>query len=196
VSYIAPALTPTSGNPTFRVYSVDPVTFGILDYTVYFANISSPAYQSGPVWQKYYSVKEQYGAQLSPPVTAASAELTPAFWHNVTTLFQNNDAIYQQFNTRKSRGHDTSTCTGDCKTSNICQLRAAESQYNCVTVKPGVNFKKRDIAAELAHGDECDGSAGAKILGVITENIPTFEQILQKQLGTGFMSETVNGTTT
>jgi sphingomyelin phosphodiesterase len=196
VSYIAPALTPTSGNPTFRVYSVDPVTFGILDYTVYFANMSNPTYQSGPTWQKYYSVKEQYGALLSPPVTAASAELTPAFWHNVTTLFQNNDAVYQQFNTRKSRGHDTSTCTGDCKTANICQLRAAESQYNCVTITPGVNFKKRDLATDLTHSDECDGSAGAKILGVISDNIPTFEQILQKQLGAGFMSETVNGTTT
>lgn len=31
VSYIAPALTPTSGNPTFRVYSVDPVTFAVLE---------------------------------------------------------------------------------------------------------------------------------------------------------------------
>jgi sphingomyelin phosphodiesterase len=45
VSYIAPALTPTRGNPTFRVYSIDPVTFGVLDYTVYFANMSSLSYQ-------------------------------------------------------------------------------------------------------------------------------------------------------
>ena len=194
VSYIAPALTPTSGNPTFRVYSIDPVTFGVLDYTVYFANISSPTYQSGPTWQKYYSVKETYGAQLTPPVTAASAELTPAFWHNLTALFQTNDAVFQQFNARKSRGHDVSSCTGDCKTSSICQLRAAEAQYNCVTIKPGVNFKKRDLAADITHSDECDGSAGAKILGALTENIGAFQEALEKQLGAGFMSETVNGT--
>ncbi|KAI9827429.1 MAG: hypothetical protein M1819_006970 [Sarea resinae] len=50
VAYIAPALTPTSGNPTFRVYSVDPVTFAILDYSVYYTNISSPNYQDGPTW--------------------------------------------------------------------------------------------------------------------------------------------------
>ncbi|THZ64346.1 sphingomyelin phosphodiesterase [Aureobasidium pullulans] len=194
VSYIAPALTPTSGNPTFRVYSIDPVTFGVLDYTVYFANISSPTYQNGPTWQKYYSVKETYGAQLTPPVTAASAELTPAFWHNLTTLFQTNDAVFQQFNARKSRGHDVSSCTGDCKTSSICQLRAAEAQYNCVTIKPGVNFKKRDLAADITHSDECDGSAGAKILGALTENIGAFQEALEKQLGAGFMGETVNGT--
>ncbi|THV83002.1 sphingomyelin phosphodiesterase [Aureobasidium pullulans] len=194
VSYIAPALTPTSGNPTFRVYSIDPVTFGVLDYTVYFANISSPTYQNGPTWQKYYSVKETYGAQLTPPVTTASAELTPAFWHNLTTLFQTNDAVFQQFNARKSRGHDVSSCTGDCKTSSICQLRAAEAQYNCVTIKPGVNFKKRDLAADITHSDECDGSAGAKILGALTENIGAFQEALEKQLGAGFMGETVNGT--
>ncbi|KAG9952538.1 acid sphingomyelinase, partial [Aureobasidium melanogenum] len=195
VSYIAPALTPTSGNPTFRVYSVDPVTFGILDYTVYIANLSSPTYQNGPTWQKYYSVKEQYGAQLSPQVTAVSAELTPAFWHNVTTLFQNDDAVFQQFNARKSRGYGVSACTGDCKTNTICQLRAAESQYNCVTIKPGINFKKRDLGANPAHSDECDGSAGAKILSVLTDNIGVFQQVLQKQLGASFMSETVNATT-
>ena len=127
-------------------------------------------------------------------MTAASAELTPAFWHNLTTLFQTNDAVFQQFNARKSRGHDVSSCTGDCKTSSICQLRAAEAQYNCVTIKPGVNFKKRDLAADITHSDECDGSAGAKILGALTENIGAFQEALEKQLGAGFMGETVNGT--
>lgn len=34
IHYIAPALTPTSANPTFRVYSIDPETYAILDYTV------------------------------------------------------------------------------------------------------------------------------------------------------------------
>jgi sphingomyelin phosphodiesterase len=34
VGYIAPSLTPTSRNPNFRVYGVDPMTFAVLDYTV------------------------------------------------------------------------------------------------------------------------------------------------------------------
>lgn len=128
MSYIAPALTPTSGNPTFRVYSVDPVTFGVLDFTVYYANISSSTYQDGPAWEELYSVKDTYGAALG--VTDAAAELTPAFWHNVTELFENDDAIFQEYYTRKTRDYDTSTCTGDCKTGEICQLRAAQAQYN------------------------------------------------------------------
>ncbi|KAI9657708.1 MAG: hypothetical protein M1821_002884 [Bathelium mastoideum] len=130
VSYIAPALTPTSGNPTFRVYSVDPVTFAILDYSVYYTNISSPAYQEGPTWELLYSVKDAYGSLLSPPVTESSAELTPAFWHNVTVLFENDDAVFQEYYARKSRDYDLSTCEGDCKTAEICQLRAAQAQYD------------------------------------------------------------------
>lgn len=128
--YIAPSLTPTSGNPSFRVYSVDPVTFGVLDYTVYYTNLSSPTYQSGPVWEVLYSVKEAYGSLLTPPVTDPSVELTPAFWHNVTTLFEENDDVFQQYYARKSRNWLFDTCTDDCKTLEICQLRASQSQYN------------------------------------------------------------------
>jgi sphingomyelin phosphodiesterase len=130
VSYIAPALTPTSGNPTFRVYSVDPVTFAILDYTVYYTNISSPTYQSGPVWEKLYSVKEAYGSLLTPPYTDAAAELTPEFWHNVTVLFENNDEVFQTWYARRGRDYSDATCTDTCKTTYLCELRASQSQYN------------------------------------------------------------------
>ena len=130
VSYIAPALTPTSGNPTFRVYSVDPVTFAILDYTVYYTDITSPTYQSGPTWEKLYSVKEAYGSLVTPPVTDPSAELTPAFWHSLTELFESNDEVYQTWYARRGRDYSAATCTGTCKTASLCKLRASQSQYN------------------------------------------------------------------
>lgn len=136
VSYIAPALTPTSGNPSFRVYSVDPVTFAILDYTVYYTNISSPTYQDGPVWEKLYSVKETYGSLFTPPVTDAAAELTPAFWHNLTVLFESDDEVYQDWYMRRGRDYSTDTCTGDCKTLSLCKLRASQSQYNWYVLPP------------------------------------------------------------
>lgn len=195
VGYIAPALTPTSGNPTFRVYSVDPETFGILDYAVYIADMSLATYQDGPTWEKYYSVKETYGSQLSPPVTDAAAELTPAFWHNVTMLFEDNDTIFQQYIARKSRGYDVSTCTGSCKTDEICQLRAGEAQYNCVTITPGVNFKKRDTDdSHSVISDECDGSPSGSILAGLMSNITAFVMALEATAGSEFMSENINST--
>lgn len=194
-SYIAPALTPTSGNPTFRVYSVDPVTFGILDYTVYYANLSSPTYQSaGPTWEKLYSVKEAYGALVTPPVTDATAELTPSFWHSLTVLFEDDDAIYQTWYARRGRDFapDT-TCTDTCKTTSICGLRASQSQYNCGTVSIGINFKeKRTDAAGVHEHSECEGSAAIPIFSAFTgEGVAAFQSALIETMGESFLNTTI-----
>lgn len=204
MSYIAPALTPTSGNPTFRVYSVDPVTFGVLDFTVYYANISDPTYQTaGPQWQKLYSIKETYGAALG--YTDAAAELTPAFWHNVTALFESDDAVFQEYIARKTRDYGTaSTCTGDCKTTEICQLRAAQAQYNCGTVSFGINLKKtkhrRDLnetaPVVVSHDDHaCESSTVAPVMASIysDEGIDALRSALVQVAGASFLDTTVSG---
>lgn len=198
MSYIAPALTPTSGNPTFRVYTVDPVTFGVLDYTTYYANLSSPTYQTeGPTWEKLYSVKETYGALLG--VTDEAAELTPAFWHNVTTLFESDDAVFQEYIARKTRDYDVSTCDDDCKTAEICQLRAAQAQYNCVTVSPGINLKRKRSSDEMAveaHDDHaCESSAVVPVMSAIysTDGVDALRNALVSVAGASFLNTTVSG---
>lgn len=172
MSYIAPALTPTSGSPAFRIYSLDPVTFGVLDFTEYSTSLESSTYQSasGPVWAPYYSAKATYGPLVTPPVTTPSAELSPAFWHNVTTAFEANDTAFQEYVARKSRGWGVSSCTGDCKTDEICQLRAAEAQYNCATVSPGIDFKRDEAQAKVKES-ECHGSKVAEMLRKIAKRV-------------------------
>ncbi|KAJ6017420.1 acid sphingomyelinase [Penicillium sp. IBT 35674x] len=196
MSYIAPALTPTSGNPTFRVYSVDPVTFGILDFQVYFANMSSSTYQTKPTWEKYYSAKEAYGSLLSPPVTDSAAELTPAFWHNVTALFESDDSVFQDYIARKSRGWDYSSCTGTCKTDEICQLRAAESQYNCVEITPGISFKKAKRSTSSSSHEEsaCGESVIGKMFSNFESTVSSLKTAADAKLGTSFLATTVNST--
>jgi sphingomyelin phosphodiesterase len=162
-------MTPTSGSPAFRVYNVDPVTYGVLDFTTYIANLSDPNYQTtGPVWTEYYSAKDVYGPLVTPPLTDPAAELTPAFWHNLTTVFETNETAFQDYELRKSRGYFPSSCTGTCQTQEICQMRAAESQYNCATITPGINFRKRDEILERSAGTiemgECEGSLLRPIL--------------------------------
>lgn len=196
MSYIAPALTPTSGNPTFRVYDVDPVTFGILDFTVYYADINSPTYQTdGPTWEKLYSVKEAYGSLLG--VTDPAAELTPGFWHNVTELFETDDAVFQDYYVRKTRGYSTSTCTGDCKTSEICQLRAAQAQYNCITISPGINLRKRDTDDTTDEHAEhtCETSTIAPVMSSIYSDggIDALRTALTEVAGASFLNTTVSG---
>lgn len=179
VLYIAPALTPTSGNPAFRVYDVDPVTFAVLDMTEYITNMSTSTYQTdGPVWEKYYSVKEAYGPLVTPPLTDALAELTPAFWHNVTEVLEANQTAFDEYYARKWRGYDVASCTGTCVTDEICQLRAAEAQYNCVSVTPGIQFSKRDVSGrEIGH---CEGSQAKGIFRKLQQT-GNLAQIIQER---------------
>lgn len=185
VSYLAPSMTPTSGHPAFQVISVDPVTYGVLDIVTYIANMSHPSYQTtGPVWERYYSAKEEYGPLVDPPLTCPSAELTPAFWHNVTKAFETNDAAFQEYIARKNRGWRTSSCTGTCKTNELCAMRAAEAQYNCATVTPGIHFRKRDEGLERLPGiveeSVCDGARLRPLMAKLAARDGLLEEALSK----------------
>lgn len=184
VSYTAPALTPTSGNPSFRVYSIDPVTFGVLDYTVYYANMSLPNYQiDGPVWEKYYSVKEAYGPLLDPPYTSPEAELVPAFWHNLTEVFEVNDSVFQDYYARKQRGYDPVLCTGSCKTEEICGMRSSQSQYACLPEDNPASVKKRGSEKTTqSHNDgSCPGSVALPVLRALGADFKSLQQVLLKR---------------
>lgn len=179
MSYIAPSLTPTSGMPSFRVYDVDPVTFAVLDSVQYAADMTNPDFQTkGPVWTKYYSAKETYGALVNPPLTDAAAELTPAFWHNVTVALENNAGEFAKFMARKSRGWNPQECSGDCESGELCQLRAGRAEDNCVKPKVGLNFRKRTALRTNAH-DDCGRSAGALSLAHLGTDKEAIDKLVE-----------------
>lgn len=190
MSYICPSLTPTSGMPSFRVYDVDPDTFGVLDSTTYIADMTDGSFQTtGPVWKKYYSAKEAYGANLQYPVTDANAELTPAFWHNVTEAFEANQALFDSYIAHKSRGWQPGSCTGDCKKNEICQLRAARGQDNCFVAKPGFNLAKRGLEADASgKHDECGTSVGMAAFASMVQDKDVLDYLQDKfnELGATF----------
>jgi sphingomyelin phosphodiesterase len=186
MGYITPSLTPSSGPPAFRVYDVDPVTFGVLDYTIYIANISDPSYQSGPAWKKYYSAREAYGPLVTPPIMPTdNVELTPGFWHNVTVAMKKDPSVFQAYWARQTRGWNVQNCTDSCVNNTICGLRGGDAQYNCYTPIPGFDFTSQPAAATtkeqgssdfhdrhgrrrhrhpLRYGDRCEGSGLMSLL--------------------------------
>ncbi|KAJ5559987.1 hypothetical protein N7513_002386 [Penicillium frequentans] len=171
MGYIAPSMTPTSGPPSFRVYDIDPVTFGVLDFTQYIADINAPE-QTSPEWVPYYSAKEAYGSKLASPVTDPSAELSPAFWHNVTVAMENDPTVFGDFWARRTRGYKVPSCTGDCISGEICALRGADAQYNCYVQKVGFSFEKRDSPGEGARErvlPECNHAGMAPLLAKIAQ---------------------------
>lgn len=184
VYYITGSMTPLSGNPTFKMFSIDPVTYSVLDFTVYYADMYSESYQTGPTWSKLYSAKEAYGTLLNPPVVDPEVELDGEFWHNLTEVFLTNDTAFQQYYKRKSRDYFNDTCTGSCKEQEICQLRAGEAAYNCNKVKPGINFDKRSLPIpDTTHIDECSSSLLIPSLKSIADNSTLLEAVLANTLG-------------
>ncbi|KAF9265105.1 sphingomyelin phosphodiesterase [Marasmius fiardii PR-910] len=151
---IGPALTPTSGNPAFKVYEVDPDTFGLMNIRVIFANMSKPSFQTHPTWGELYNARDLYGPLVNLP---PSSELTPAFWHNITQVFQVNDTTFQLFNALQSRDGAVGPCSGECKETRICDLRAFRSEDNCDTPSPGVSFRRRSIGETTTESEACEG---------------------------------------
>ncbi|KAI0135272.1 sphingomyelin phosphodiesterase [Daldinia grandis] len=181
-SYVAPSITPISGHPAFRVYTVDPVTFGVLDATTYIANVSDPSFSSpsGPKWTKYYSAREAYGplvgATGKPEPSNAGLqleELTPAFWHNVTSAFERNETAFAEYFARRRRGWMVGPCDEKCKRAEICKMRAARAEDNCVP--PGLRLDDNNGVGngrgEGVEEDECGGSVVRDTLGRLVGDV-------------------------
>ncbi|KAK4610259.1 Sphingomyelin phosphodiesterase [Fulvia fulva] len=170
VGFVAPSLTPTSGSPAFQVITVDPETFGVLDIETYAASLEHPEYQkSGPVWERQYSTKESYGPYLG--VSGNGEELTPAFWHNLTEVFERDDEVFQAYFARKTRGWNVSPCVDECKKDEICQLRAAEAQYNCIKPAPRRFVMEMESGSREKQndGEDCHGVSTGSILKEIAD---------------------------
>ncbi|KAF7325782.1 Sphingomyelin phosphodiesterase [Mycena kentingensis (nom. inval.)] len=139
VVWIAPALTPRSGNPAFKVYDVDSDTYEIMDSKVYIADMASPKYQIEPEWNLYYSARKEYGHLVSPTL-AQDSPLDAKFWHAVTEAFEKNETAFGRYNELMTRGAHVRECKGECKKEAICQMRAARAQDNCHVVAPTKTF--------------------------------------------------------
>ncbi|KAF7318988.1 Sphingomyelin phosphodiesterase [Mycena chlorophos] len=135
VAWIAPALTPRSGNPAFKVYDVDPETYDIMDAKVYIADMANPKYQV----KRKFNLLLLHENLLRPPL-APNAPLDAQFWHAVTEVFEKNDTAFSRFNEFMTRGAHVQACDAKCKEQTICQMRAARAENNCHVVTPTTTF--------------------------------------------------------
>lgn len=173
-SYIAPSLTPSNGFPAFRVYDVDPDTFGVLDMTTYMTNMSHPSFQFGPVWEKYYSAKEAYGLKTKPRVKDPTAELTASFWHNVTKKFETSSKLFNKYYERKVRGWEAQKPDKDRRNKEICLIRGGRSEDNCAGVSIGSKLRKRDLTGKKGeiHNEQvnhCGTPVAMEMFGGLTD---------------------------
>ncbi|KAF8591354.1 sphingomyelin phosphodiesterase [Ramaria rubella] len=161
VALICPALTPTSGNPAFKLYDIDPDTLEVMDAKVFITNISDPHFQTKPTWELYYSARESYGSMVGN--LGPRDALNASFWHLLTEVFEANDTAFQLWNTRLSRDGDVVPCTDDCKNTTICDQRALRSQNSCDVPSPGFSVKRREMLI-LPRADHLDCEGGGASL--------------------------------
>lgn len=173
MNFIGPAMTPESGNPAFRVYDVDPVTYEILDFHEIIANLTEPGYQSQPRWYEYYSARQLYGNLLrdhgQPCLNDDHSPLDGAFWHRVTNVLEQSRAEFDKFYHRLIRGADLPSwkpCYSEgCRKKYIQALRSSQSEFNGDSKQTDLSFgstgkglsrRSQQIAWKL-EPDENDG---------------------------------------
>ncbi|ESK95693.1 sphingomyelin phosphodiesterase [Moniliophthora roreri MCA 2997] len=151
---VGPALTPTSGNPAFKVYDVDPDTFGLVDMRVVFTNTSDPQFQSQPVWRQLYSAREIYGPLVN---LSSSSELAPAFWHELSQVFEKNETAFQLYNTLQSRGG-----------------AVRKSENNCDSPSQGISLGKRkenDPPTLRSESESCEGFNIVSLMTLLRQSL-------------------------
>ncbi|XP_076361284.1 sphingomyelin phosphodiesterase-like [Tachypleus tridentatus] len=124
IAYIGPSVTTFgSGNPAFRIYTVDGNYAGssrvVLDHETYFLNLTEANLFNQPTWRKTYSVKEHLEMK----------SLLPHDWNTLIQRFESNDTLFQRFYRyyRKMSDYHNEPCIGDCKKSMLCNLRSGRS---------------------------------------------------------------------
>jgi sphingomyelin phosphodiesterase len=76
------------------------------------------------------SARDSYGSLVGG--LSHTDSLNASFWHKLTETFEANDAAYQLYNARLTRGAKVAACNGPCKATAICDMRALRSENNCV----------------------------------------------------------------
>lgn len=145
-SYLAPSLSPFRGNPSFRVYDVDPETFGVLDVTTYMADMNDKAFQTGPEWKEYFSARKTYAKLVKPKLTDPSVELTAGFWHNLTKFW--NTAQYSKYYGRRTQGAKLWKGRQADWWNEICSMKGGLAEENCISDTVDDRMKREDEAGE------------------------------------------------
>ncbi|KAF8966369.1 hypothetical protein BGZ46_000380 [Entomortierella lignicola] len=154
-SWIGPSVTPyTDLNPSFRIYKVDTKSWNVFDSQTYIANLDQAAKWDAtgatPNWHLEYSARQTYGAYV--PI-ADNAPLSAAWWHNVTTVFDSNDAAFQKYWTYRGKSANRqAACAagGPCPKEMVCNLRAGKSSDSCSAIRLSLKRSDEENAAEAA----------------------------------------------
>ncbi|KAG6062075.1 hypothetical protein E4U32_002673 [Claviceps aff. humidiphila group G2b] len=162
ISFIAPSITPSDGNPAFRVYKVGKVSHSVLDATTYFTDMSDPWYRRGPKWKSLYSIKSIFPQAFKPNINAvgdmSSVPISAERWHKLTEMWEQDNKLFGMYWKNKVTGTEPKYCNAECRKKEICLVRGGRAEDNCAGMKPGVKLGDGGRQRQLERRTENEGS--------------------------------------
>ncbi|GAB0137988.1 hypothetical protein EsDP_00006237 [Epichloe bromicola] len=139
-SYIAPSITPSHGNPAFKIYKVDERRNTILDSLTISTDINDPSFKTKPKWHESYNIKSAYGSHFTPGATYWHQELLPLNWHKLLKLWEKNSTLFNHYWRNKYTDPLVEACDDECRRKEICLMRGGRAEDNCAGFTPGVKL--------------------------------------------------------
>ena len=127
MAYIAPSITPLTGNNAgYQLYQVDQRTFEVTGTQTYSANVSDSLNWEAPEWQFEYDARSTYNVNGTWPKTAP---LNATFWHDVTYSMLSNQSLVETYNFFETK---SSVVTPNCSTKacgeqKVCYIRSGSA---------------------------------------------------------------------
>ncbi|XP_022899980.2 sphingomyelin phosphodiesterase-like [Onthophagus taurus] len=112
-------------NNNYKVFSVDPTNFELLDYEVWSMNVTEANLtpELNPVWFKLYSFKEEYGVE----------DLSPASIRDLAIRMTEDHSIAQKYWRNRHRLADTALaggCSDGCLKNLVCRMLMSQTYDN------------------------------------------------------------------
>jgi len=136
VMYVAPSVTTFSWRmPTYRVYTVDSISFEVLETETYMLNLTEANLTNKTEWKLEYTATEAYNLQ----------SLYPSDWNNLLQRFIQNETFFDETYSRYFDRNDNQ-CDQKCYFTRLCEIRSGRSHDKedlCFDI-PGYENKTRD----------------------------------------------------
>jgi len=131
VMYVAPSVTTFSWRmPTYRVYTIDSISFEVLDHETYMLNLTEANLTNKTEWTLEYKAKEAYNM----------SSLFADDWDKLIGQFETNPDLFNTYYSHFDRNEKV--CDDSCQFDRLCEMRSGRSHDKANLCYDLPNYKK------------------------------------------------------
>ena len=120
------ATTYTDHNPSVRLYAFDATTFEILNYTVYYSNITA----ANEAYEQTQSQDSFVIEKMYDPLSAYDLpDVSPASLYKLVQTMETDDELWNLYSQHFMDNGPNYECTGLCRSRQLCSMKCLT--YSC-----------------------------------------------------------------